>query len=186
LIYADPSGQFAFLPILWVAAAGGIIGGLTHYGLQTLLGSDPCARARWDWSEAAFWGTTGGVIGAGIGIGIYGGWWVATQFGWMTPAGAALAAQQAAQNAIRVAQTDAKTVAHIFDNPAHNWTLTGQGITGNWNLIQQTIAANYQTIISSPTPYRVSSVFGDFVVRVTGAVVDGVIRIGSARVTPVP
>jgi hypothetical protein len=141
---------------------------------------------QWDWGEAAFWGTTGGVIGAGIGLGVYGGWWVGTQFGWWGSAAGGIAAHHAAQTAIRLAQSEPIRIAHILDNPGHNWRLTGQGALGNWNLIQQTIAANYQEIMSSQGPYEVSSVLGDVVVTVTGAVVDGVIRLSNAYVNPFP
>jgi len=80
LLYTDPSGEFVFLPLLAVALAGGVIGGLGYYAIQTYLTGDPCAR--WNWSEAALWGGAGAVIGAVMGVGIYGGWWVGVQLGW--------------------------------------------------------------------------------------------------------
>jgi RHS repeat-associated protein len=80
LLYTDPSGEFVFLPLIAVALAGGVIGGLGYYAIQTYLSGDPCAR--WNLTEAALWGGAGAVIGAVMGGGIYGGWWVGTQFGW--------------------------------------------------------------------------------------------------------
>jgi RHS repeat-associated protein len=80
LRYTDPSGQFIFLPLLAVAAAGGLIGGVGYYALQTNFSHDPCAR--WEWKDAVFWGGVGTGIGALLGVGIYGGWWVGVQAGW--------------------------------------------------------------------------------------------------------
>ncbi|HHN93732.1 MAG TPA: hypothetical protein ENK17_03110, partial [Anaerolineae bacterium] len=74
---SDPGGEFAFIPLLLVGAAGGAIGGMGYYALRTAL--NPCAE--WDWGEALFWTGAGTVIGAALGGGIYGGWWVGVQAG---------------------------------------------------------------------------------------------------------
>jgi RHS repeat-associated protein len=182
----DHSGKLFFIPVLIVAAAGGFLGGMIYYTAQSYLNRDPCGRMNWNWGEAAFWGVTGTGLGALLGTGIYGGWWVGAQFGWWGVAGGGLAAQQAAQNAVQLAQNSPEKVIHIFDNPMHNWYLTSQNIPGNWNIIQQTIATNYQQIISSPTAFEVSTTFGNFIVTVRGAVVDGAVRIGTAFVNPLP
>lgn len=63
-----------------VAAVGGLIGGVGYYGLQLYFNHDPCAR--WNWKDAVFWGGVGTGIGALLGIGTYGGWWVGAQLGW--------------------------------------------------------------------------------------------------------
>jgi RHS repeat-associated protein len=82
VLYVDPTGEFLFLPLLAVAAAGGLLGGLGYYGIQAYMQADPCTGMQWDWGEALFWGGVGTVMGAGIGVGIYGGWWVGVQLGW--------------------------------------------------------------------------------------------------------
>jgi hypothetical protein len=74
----DPSGEFAFLPLLAVGLAGGVLGGAGYYGIKTAL--NPCAE--WNWGEAALWSGAGAVIGATTGTAIYGGWWVGAQVGW--------------------------------------------------------------------------------------------------------
>ena len=61
-----------------MAAAGGALGGVGYYAIQTAL--NPCVE--WNWGEAAFWGGVGTGLGALLGTGIYGGWWVGLQFGW--------------------------------------------------------------------------------------------------------
>ncbi|MFB0535688.1 MAG: hypothetical protein ACETWR_11990, partial [Anaerolineae bacterium] len=100
VLYVDPTGEFAFLPLLAVAAAGGLLGGLGYYGIQAYLQADPCTGMQWDWNEALFWGGVGTVMGAAIGTGIYGGWWVGVQAGWWgAMASGGLAAQQVAQRA---------------------------------------------------------------------------------------
>jgi hypothetical protein len=160
-----------------------------YYAIQAYTQADPCTGMQWDWGEALFWSGVGTGLGAALGVGIYGGWWVGIQAGWWGPAtvtGGGVAAQQAGQTAIQVAQNNPQKVAHIFNNPMHNWHVTGQSTAGNWNLIQQTIAANYQQIISSPTPFEVSAVFGNVTVTVRGMVVNGVIRIGTAFANPMP
>ena len=78
----DPSGEFAFIPLLLVAAAGGLLGGVGYYGIQSYLEANPCTGMEWNWGEALFWGGVGTGLGALIGTGIYGGWWVGVQFGW--------------------------------------------------------------------------------------------------------
>ncbi|MBC7252267.1 MAG: hypothetical protein H5T62_18565, partial [Anaerolineae bacterium] len=78
----DPSGEFAFIPLLLVAAAGGFLGGVSYYTLEAYLQADPCTGMQWKWQEALFWGGVGTGIGAVIGTGIYGGWWVGVQLGW--------------------------------------------------------------------------------------------------------
>lgn len=78
--YTDPSGQFIFLPLLAVAAVGGLVGGVGYYALQMYFNHDPCAR--WEWKDAVFWGGIGTGLGALLGVGIYGGWWVGVQAGW--------------------------------------------------------------------------------------------------------
>ena len=100
-LYTDPSGEFAFIPLLLVAAAGGFLGGVSYYTLEAYLQADPCTGMQWKWQEALFWGGVGTGIGAVIGTGIYGGWWVGVQLGWWGPtaAGGGLAAQQVAQRA---------------------------------------------------------------------------------------
>ena len=73
----DPSGEFVFIPLLLVAAAGGTLGGVGYYAIQTAL--NPCVE--WNWGQAALWGGVGTGLGALLGTGIYGGWWVWTTFG---------------------------------------------------------------------------------------------------------
>jgi len=92
---SDPRGEFALIPLLLVGTAGGALGGMGYYALRTAL--NPCAE--WNWREALFWTGAGTVIGAALGGGIYGGWWVGVQLGWWGPtaAGGGLAAQQVAQ-----------------------------------------------------------------------------------------
>jgi RHS repeat-associated protein len=80
LRYTDPSGRFIFLPLLAVAAVGGLVGGVGYYALQMHFNHDPCAR--WEWKDAVFWGGVGTGLGALLGVGIYGGWWVGVQAGW--------------------------------------------------------------------------------------------------------
>jgi hypothetical protein len=93
LRYTDPSGRFIFLPLLAVAAVGGLLGGVGYYALQMYFNHDPCAR--WEWKDAVFWGGVGTGLGALLGVGIYGGWWVGAQLGWWgTAAGGTAAAQQ--------------------------------------------------------------------------------------------
>jgi RHS repeat-associated protein len=70
----DPSGKFAFLPLLFVAILGGMIGGASYYTLQAVLNADPCLGLQWHWQEALFWGGAGGVIGGLLGTAAYGGW----------------------------------------------------------------------------------------------------------------
>jgi RHS repeat-associated protein len=70
----DPSGKFAFLPLLVVAVLGGIIGGVSYYTIQAIINADPCLGVQWHWQEALFWGGAGGVIGGLIGAAAYGGW----------------------------------------------------------------------------------------------------------------
>jgi len=93
----DPGGELALLPLLFVGAVGGALGGMGYYALHTAL--NPCAE--WNWREALFWTGAGTVIGTALGGGIYGGWWVGVQLGWWGPtaAGGGLAAQQVAQRA---------------------------------------------------------------------------------------
>jgi hypothetical protein len=79
LRYTDPSGKFIFLALLAVAAVGGLVGGVGYYALQTYFNHDPCAR--WEWKDAVFWGGIGTGLGALLGVGIYGGWWVGAQLG---------------------------------------------------------------------------------------------------------
>jgi RHS repeat-associated protein len=82
----DPSGKLFFIPVLIVAAAGGLLGGTIYYTAQSYLNRDPCAGMKWDWREAAFWGVAGTGLGAILGTGIYGGWWLGVQVGWWGPA----------------------------------------------------------------------------------------------------
>lgn len=63
-----------------VGAAGGLIAGLAYYAGKTYLSNDPCVH--WDWKEALLWSGVGAGIGAFLGGGFYGGWWVGTQMGW--------------------------------------------------------------------------------------------------------
>jgi RHS repeat-associated protein len=100
-LYVDPSGKFAFIPLLIVGLAGGALGGLGYYAIQSYMHADPCTgQMNWDWNQAAFWSGAGAVLGAAIGAGIYGGWWVGIQFGWWgTTAGGGIVAQQMAQRA---------------------------------------------------------------------------------------
>jgi RHS repeat-associated protein len=81
----DPSGKFAFLPLLVVAILGGMIGGASYYTLETILNADPCLGVQWHWQEALFWTGVGGALGALLGVGIYGGWWIGAQAGWWAP-----------------------------------------------------------------------------------------------------
>jgi RHS repeat-associated protein len=93
----DPSGKFAFLPLLVVAILGGIIGGVSYYTIQAVLNADPCLGVQWHWQEALFWGGSGGVIGGLLGTAAYGTWWIWVHLG----SGAAVcAANQSCRNAI--------------------------------------------------------------------------------------
>jgi filamentous hemagglutinin len=84
------------LPLLAVAAVGGLVGGVGYYALQMYFNHDPCAR--WEWKEAVFWGGVGTGLGALLGVGIYGGWWVGAQLGWWgTVASGTTVAQQVNQ-----------------------------------------------------------------------------------------
>jgi hypothetical protein len=66
LRYTDPSGRFIFLlPLLAVAAVGGLVGGIGYYALQMYFNHDPCAR--WEWKDAVFWGGVGTGLGALLG-----------------------------------------------------------------------------------------------------------------------
>ena len=85
VLYTDPSGEFAFIPLLLVAAAGGFLGGVSYYTLEAYLNAAPCTGMQWKWQEALFWGGVGTGIGAVIGTGIYGGWWVGAQVGLWAP-----------------------------------------------------------------------------------------------------
>lgn len=79
-LLTDPSGEFAFIPLMAAAMLGGAIGGIAYYGIRTALSNDPCAA--WDWMQAALWGGAGAIMGAALGLGIYGGWWVGAHLGW--------------------------------------------------------------------------------------------------------
>ncbi len=81
-LYVDPSGKFFFIPLLLVGLAGGALGGLGYYSIQSCMHPDPCGRRDWDWNQALLWGTVGTALGGMIGTAIYGGWWVGTQVGW--------------------------------------------------------------------------------------------------------
>jgi hypothetical protein len=99
----DPSGKFAFIPLLIVGLAGGALGGLGYYAIQSYMHADPCTgQMNWDLNQAAFWSGAGAVLGAAIGAGIYGGWWVGVQFGWWGTTGTSIAAAQTAERAARV------------------------------------------------------------------------------------
>ncbi|HDD24953.1 MAG TPA: RHS repeat-associated core domain-containing protein, partial [Chloroflexi bacterium] len=101
VLYTDPSGEFAFIPLLLVAAAGGFLGGVSYYGIQAYLEADPCTEMDWRWQEALFWGGGGTGMGAVIGTGIYGGWWVGTQLGWWGVGGSLYSFERAAEFGIR-------------------------------------------------------------------------------------
>ena len=98
---------------------------------------------------------------------------------------AAEAAQAAreAQQAVDFAEVDPNKLAHIFDNPGHNWDLTGLDQAGNLDLIEQAIAENWASLPEDGL-FRVSLDVGGRIVQVSGKVVGGVIRIGSAWVVP--
>jgi RHS repeat-associated protein len=80
ILYLDPNGQFAFIPLMLVAAAGGLLGGLSYYALQSILYENECWQ--WDWTEALFWSGIGTGLGLLIGITVYGGWWIGAKIGW--------------------------------------------------------------------------------------------------------
>jgi len=80
VLYTDPSGEFAFIPLIIAAVAGGVLGGVGYYGLEQHLSEDVCAE--WNWYEAALWGGAGAVLGAAVGSVFYGGWWAGVQLGW--------------------------------------------------------------------------------------------------------
>jgi RHS repeat-associated protein len=77
----DPSGRFAFLPLLFVAILGGLIGGAIYYTIRTITNADPCLGVQWNWQEALFWTGLGGGLGGLIGTGIYGGGWIWARLG---------------------------------------------------------------------------------------------------------
>ncbi len=102
----DPSGKFAFIPLLLVGLAGGALGGLGYYGIQSYMHPDPCTgRMNWDWNQAAFWSGAGAALGAAIGAGIYGGWWVGVQAGWWGQTTAAVATGSGTYAASRLYST---------------------------------------------------------------------------------
>jgi len=72
VLYTDPSGEFAFIPLIIAAVAGGVLGGVGYYGLEQHFSEDACAE--WNWYEAAFWGGAGAVHGAAIVSVTYGGY----------------------------------------------------------------------------------------------------------------
>lgn len=91
--------------------------------------------------------------------------------------------QAAAGDAVSRAEADSNKVDHIFDNPTHDhqWGATGLSQEGNWNLIRDTIESNYGQIPDNGV-FEVTQDFGGYSVTVRGAVVDGVVRIGTAWV----
>jgi RHS repeat-associated protein len=98
----------------------------------------------------------------------------------MTSWPASRAAEQA-RAATQSALADTNKVNHIFGKAAHNWQMTGLDQPGNWNLIQTTLRMAYPQIPSSGV-YQVTQYFGNYAVTVSGSVVNGAIRIGSAWV----
>jgi RHS repeat-associated protein len=74
----DPSGQFAFLPLLAVGLLGGFLGGVGYYTLDAFLNAEPCLGVQWNGWDALKYGGLGAAIGGLLGAGIYGGWWLWT------------------------------------------------------------------------------------------------------------
>ena len=88
--FSDPSGEFIFaIPLvtfIGLAAIGGFLGGVGYYTLQAYLNADPCLGMQWNLGEALMWGGVGTGMGALLGAGIYGGWWLGTQlWAWLAP-----------------------------------------------------------------------------------------------------
>jgi hypothetical protein len=82
-LYVDPSGKFAFIPLLIVGLAGGALGGLGYYAIQSYMHPNPCTgQMNWDWNQAVLWGTVGMALGGALVAIPYGGWWVSAQLGW--------------------------------------------------------------------------------------------------------
>jgi len=83
VLYTDPSGEFAFIPLIIAAVAGGVLGGVGYYGFEQHFSNDVCAE--WNWYEAAFWGGAGAVLGVAVGSVIYGGYWAVIKLlTWLT------------------------------------------------------------------------------------------------------
>jgi len=79
IMYIDPNGEFAFIPLLLVAAAGGLLGGLSYYALKSIFHDDPCWQ--WNWTEALLWGGVGTGLGIIIGMATYGVWVIGVNLG---------------------------------------------------------------------------------------------------------
>jgi hypothetical protein len=67
------------IPLLLAAGAGGLLGGIGYYAIQTYLSGNQCNS--WDWGEAILWSGIGTGMGVMLGVGIYGGWWGWTTYG---------------------------------------------------------------------------------------------------------
>ena len=65
VMVTDPSGQVVpLLALIALGLAGGALGGVGYYGIESAANADPCTGMEWDWNQAAFWGTIGMPIGA--------------------------------------------------------------------------------------------------------------------------
>ncbi len=86
-----------------------------------------------------------------------------------------------AQSAVESAENDPNKLNHIFGKAEHNWDMTGLDQQGNLNLIQNTLQNSYGQLPDHGV-FQVTQNFGNYAVTVRGAIVNGVVRIGSAWV----
>jgi hypothetical protein len=124
-----------------VGLAGGALGGLGYYGIQSYMHPNPCTgQMRWDWNQAAFWSGAGAVLGAAIGAGIYGGLWVGVQLGWWgqtagTTVATAACADGDCTNEVRTAAQFAQNTrvfwvgGRVAQNAANAWARANNATT---------------------------------------------------------
>ena len=62
------------LALLALGLAGGMLGGVGYYGIETVANANPCTGPAWNWNQAAFWGTIGMPIGAAVAFTGYAVW----------------------------------------------------------------------------------------------------------------
>ena len=75
VMYTDPSGEvIPLLALLALGLAGGMLGGVGYYGIETVANANPCTGPAWNWNQAAFWGTIGAPIGAAVAFIGYAAW----------------------------------------------------------------------------------------------------------------
>jgi len=83
VMYTDPSGEvIPLLALLALGLAGGALGGVGYYGIETVANANPCTGPEWNWNQAAFWGTIGAPIGAAVALTGYAAWMGGAYLGW--------------------------------------------------------------------------------------------------------